>query len=72
MIRESWFYAVSRWPLLALILSIVGFEFFLYLVVRQWVNLIEYFSSCTSRTYSRLMMILTRVYRERSSWETPD
>lgn len=31
-----------------LIFGVIAFEFFTYLVVRQFVNVIEYFSTCTS------------------------
>ncbi|GAA5981920.1 hypothetical protein JCM11641_001942 [Rhodosporidiobolus odoratus] len=45
VVREGWAYHVSRWPLLFLIFTIIFIEFLCYLLVRQMVNVIEFFSS---------------------------
>ncbi|GAA5860326.1 hypothetical protein JCM1840_002863 [Sporobolomyces johnsonii] len=45
IVREGWAYHVSRWPLLLLIFTIIFLEFLAYLLVRQMVNIIEFFSS---------------------------
>ncbi|GAA5822287.1 hypothetical protein JCM11251_006289 [Rhodosporidiobolus azoricus] len=45
VVREGWAYHVSRWPLLLLIFFIIFVEFLCYLVVRQMVNIIEFFGA---------------------------
>ncbi|SCZ88763.1 BZ3500_MvSof-1268-A1-R1_Chr10-3g03080 [Microbotryum saponariae] len=49
IVREGWAYHVSRWPLLFIIFTVISIEFLAYVMVRQIVNLIEYFGSCKSR-----------------------
>ncbi|GJN92695.1 hypothetical protein Rhopal_005730-T1 [Rhodotorula paludigena] len=44
VVREGWAYHISRWPLLVLIFAIIFLEFVTYLVVRQCVNVIEFFA----------------------------
>lgn len=48
VVREGWAYHISRWPLLGLIFSIIFLEFVAYLLVRQCVNLMEFFAGCPS------------------------
>ncbi|KDE06795.1 hypothetical protein MVLG_02834 [Microbotryum lychnidis-dioicae p1A1 Lamole] len=45
IVREGWAYHVSRWPLLFIIFTVISIEFLAYVIVRQIVNLIEYFGS---------------------------
>lgn len=46
VVREGWAYHVSRWPLLLIIFLVIALEFLTYLLVRQIVNFVEYFSAC--------------------------
>ncbi|GAA96902.1 uncharacterized protein L969DRAFT_96794 [Mixia osmundae IAM 14324] len=45
VVREGWAYHLARWPLLLIIFVIIGLEFFLYVIVRQAVNVTEYFGA---------------------------
>ncbi|GAA6019369.1 hypothetical protein JCM10207_001274 [Rhodosporidiobolus poonsookiae] len=68
VVREGWAYHVSRWPLLLLIFTIIFLEFICYLVVRQMVNVIEFFSSWRGeRGRLRLALRNAKTYEE---WKT--
>ncbi|TNY17939.1 acyl transferase/acyl hydrolase/lysophospholipase [Rhodotorula diobovata] len=68
VVREGWAYHVSRWPLLLLIFFIIFLEFVAYLVVRQLVNVIEFFAGWRGeRGRLRLALRHAETYDE---WKT--
>ncbi|KAM0789981.1 hypothetical protein ACM66B_005313 [Microbotryomycetes sp. NB124-2] len=65
IVREGWAYHVSRWPLLAIIFTVIFLEFLTYIIVRQLVNLIEYFSAWRGhRGKLRMALRNAKTYQE--------
>ncbi|KAK4047625.1 hypothetical protein OIV83_005283 [Microbotryomycetes sp. JL201] len=65
IVREGWAYHVSRWPLLAIIFTVIFLEFVTYVIVRQLVNLIEYFSAWRGhRGKLRMALRNAKTYQE--------
>ncbi|KAH8918441.1 patatin-domain-containing protein [Atractiella rhizophila] len=67
VVREGWAYPIARWPLIFFIGLFVVLQFFSYILVRQLVNIIEYFSAW--RGYRGLLRLRLRKAPTYDKWK---